>query len=172
MWLSDRRGFLAGLGALSLAGCGFTPVHAPGGAGEAVRGQFLVAPPRDREQFSFSNRVEDKIGRNEAAPLALAYRIATRADSVAITADQEIQRYNLEGFVEYEVIDRASEEVLSSGTVRNFTSYSATGTTVATLAAERDAYGRLMVILADQLVTRLYASAGSFGVERAEGEGA
>ena len=35
---------------------------------------------------------------------------------------------------------------------------SATGSTVATLAAERDAQKRLMVMLADQLVTRLYAA--------------
>jgi LPS-assembly lipoprotein len=44
---------------------------------------------------------------------------------------------------------------VTSGSVDNFTGYSATGTTVATLAAERDAQERLMTILADQIVTRL-----------------
>jgi LPS-assembly lipoprotein len=42
-----------------------------------------------------------------------------------------------------------------SGSVDNFTSYSATGTTVATLAAERDAQERLMIQLADQIFVRL-----------------
>ena len=47
---------------------------------------------------------------------------------------------------------------MTSGTVNNFTAYSATGSTVATLAAERDALERLMVILGDQITTRLFAA--------------
>jgi LPS-assembly lipoprotein len=45
------------------------------------------------------------------------------------------------------------------GRVSDFTGFSATGSTVATLAAERDATARLMVILADQIVDRLVISA-------------
>ena len=40
----------------------------------------------------------------------------------------------------------------------NFVGYSATGTTVATLAAKRDATERLMTILADEIVLQLQAS--------------
>ena len=39
-----------------------------------------------------------------------------------------------------------------SGVLDSFTAYSATGTTVATLTARRDAEERLMINLADQLV--------------------
>ena len=42
-------------------------------------------------------------------------------------------------------------EVFKQGKIQHFTSYSATGTTVATLAAKRDAEVRLMIILADQI---------------------
>jgi LPS-assembly lipoprotein len=42
--------------------------------------------------------------------------------------------------------------------VDNFTGYSATGTTVATQASKQDAEKRLMVILAEQIITRLYAA--------------
>jgi LPS-assembly lipoprotein len=41
--------------------------------------------------------------------------------------------------------------------VKSFTAYSATGSTVAGLAAEEDAATRLMRILADQIVARLVA---------------
>ena len=46
---------------------------------------------------------------------------------------------------------------VGAGKVQSFTSYATTGTTVATMTAETDAYKRLMVILADQVVTRLMA---------------
>ena len=46
--------------------------------------------------------------------------------------------------------------------MQSFTSYSATGSTVAGLAAEEDAALRLMHILADQIVTRLLATSGQW----------
>jgi LPS-assembly lipoprotein len=45
--------------------------------------------------------------------------------------------------------------------VQSFTAYSATGSTVAGLAAEEDAATRLMRILADQIVARLIAASAS-----------
>ena len=44
---------------------------------------------------------------------------------------------------------------VASGSERSFTSYSATSTTVATSFAQRDARRRLMVILADQMVSQI-----------------
>jgi LPS-assembly lipoprotein len=54
--------------------------------------------------------------------------------------------------------DSATGSVLRSDTVDSFVSYSATGTTVATLAAQRDAQTRLMTILADLIVQQLQMS--------------
>ena len=48
---------------------------------------------------------------------------------------------------------------MASGSETNFTGYSATGSTVETLAGERDAFERLMRILADQIAARLLATA-------------
>ena len=62
------------------------------------------------------------------------------------------------GKVDFALRNLSSGQIEVSGNVENFTGYSATGSTVATLAAERDAQKRLMVMLADQLVTRLYAA--------------
>ena len=65
--------------------------------------------------------------------------------------------YRVGGKVTYALRDLTSDEVLTTGTVNSFTGYSTTGSTVATLAAQRSAHERLAVILADQIVTRLIA---------------
>ena len=60
------------------------------------------------------------------------------------------------------MVDLRTKQIATQGTVRNFATYSASANTVATRASEDDAQKRLMVILADDLTTRLIASAGSW----------
>ena len=70
-------------------------------------------------------------------------------------------RYSLAGKADYKLVDAQTDAVLLTGEVASFTSWSATGSTVATQTAEDDAHKRLMVMLADQIVTRLIATAAS-----------
>lgn len=150
-------GLLAGVGAL--AACGFSPAYAPDGSAEALRGQVLPDAPGNASEFVFATRLEDRLGRASDARFALGYTVSTRAEGLAITADQATLRFNLVGRVDFSVRDRATGQVLTSGSVDSFTSYSAIGTTVATRASETDAARRLYVILADQVVSRLVATA-------------
>ena len=53
------------------------------------------------------------------------------------------------------------EGVEADGRVTAFTGYSATGSTVATAAAQRDAEARLAVILADMIVAQVLMRAGA-----------
>ena len=48
--------------------------------------------------------------------------------------------------------------MVAQGEVSSFSSYSTEGTVIATNAAHADARGRLAVMLADQVVTRLLAT--------------
>ncbi|WP_128254927.1 LPS assembly lipoprotein LptE [Falsirhodobacter deserti] len=157
MSLPDRRSFLLLLG---LAGCGFTPAYAPGGPAEGLQGAFRLAEPTDKDGFDFVERMEERLGKPEAARYDLTYAISTDTVGVGEQRNNITTRYNITGTVEWGVIDRASGDRLTGGSVTNFTSYSATGSTVAGLAAQKDAHYRLMRILADQIVTRLTASAG------------
>lgn len=160
---SDRRAFLLGLSALSLlpGGCGFAPAYGTGGAAEGLRGRVRVADPTDRDTFQLFNRLEDRLGRPEAPIYDLAVGLNTKTESTAITTQQETTRYDVIGTADFTLTDRRSGRQVAKGTVRNFTGYSATGSTVATLTAKRNAFDRLMVGLADQIVTRLVAiSAG------------
>lgn len=156
----DRRTFL--LAPLVLAACGFTPAYAPGGNADALIGSIKVADPSDKRGFDLVQRLEERLGRPQNARHLLAYAIKTTATGVGITTENVITRFNVSGTVDWTLSDKDSGARLTGGQVQSFTSYSATGATVAGLAAQEDANLRLMRILADQIVTRLIAAAGQW----------
>jgi len=154
---SDRRLFL--LGSLAaLAGCGFEPALAPGGAALAIRGRIRADDPKNRNEFLFLDRFENRNGTASGAAFIMSYKITTREVGLAINQAQETTRFNVLGVASFTVKDATSGTVLTEGSVDSFTSYSATGTTVATLATQRNAKERLMIILADQVLARLVAT--------------
>ena len=157
---SDRRTVLLGLAAL--ASCGYEPVYAPGSVARSLRGAVLVDPPSDPVGFVLVNELERRLGQPTAPRYRLAADVALAEEGIAITADQEITRFRVRGKADWALIDPETDEALTSGQAQNFTSYSATATTVATRAAKRDAEARLMAILADQIVTRLVSTAESW----------
>lgn len=156
---SDRRAFLALLA--GVPACTFTPAYAPGGPADGLQGAIRIAAPTDKNAFDLVERLEDRLGRPQAPRFDLRYTITTQTSGVGYTTGIAITRYHLTGTVEWQLLD-AGGTVLADGTAQSFTAWSATGSTVASLAAEEDAARRLMVILADQIVTRLIATAGAF----------
>ena len=157
MWWSDRRSLLLALPLLA-AGCGFTPVYGPGGIGTELRGHILAVEPNSEEDYMLVRRLEEQLGRPADPLYLLDYRIVTAESGQAVTTSGDITRYNLVGRVFYSLVRTSDDAVMAAGDVENFTGYSASGSTVDTLSAERDAVRRLMVILADQLVAELYTS--------------
>ena len=154
----DRRHFLSLLAAAPLAGCGFTPVYAPGGSGLALRGQVRVADPDTRLGFQLVSRLEERLGRPEAETYRLDYNIETDESDLAITGTNDITRIRIEATLTFTLTEVATGTELVSDSVSSFTAYSTTSTAVATAAAARDAEDRLMTILADQAVSLLLAS--------------
>ena len=73
-----------------------------------------------------------------------------------MTSSQTIVRYNVLGELSYALRDLADNSVVASGKVTALTAYSASGTTIATQAARKDAHERLMVSLGDRLIERLF----------------
>ncbi len=146
---------------LVLSACGFQPVYGTGGIGSALRGKVEVSAPDDVESYWLVQNLEEDLGRNTSSALEydLAVTVATTQQGQAITASNEITRYSILGSANYTLTNKASGQIVASGKVDNFTGYSATGSTVETLASERDARHRLMNILADQITTQLYATA-------------
>jgi LPS-assembly lipoprotein len=148
----SRRTALLGL--LALGGCGFSPALAPGG-----RGRFAVSAPATRLGVTLGRRLEDRLGRPDAgAPYALAVEVEAGPEPAAISPAQVTTRIRLEARAAFMVTEAATGRVAARGTAQGFTSYDATGTTVAEVAAARDAEDRLAVVLADRIAARLLAA--------------
>lgn len=161
MLLSDRRGFLVGLGALGLtAACGFRPVFGNGGQGRALRGAVRVDDPATRADFQFVSAFEELLGRPSNARLGLAYSIAQEETGAGVLQNFGATRVQLHGVLTFTVTDLGTGAELATGQVENSTTYSTTSTQLSTLTAAEDAELRLMRILAEALVTRLYTEPG------------
>ena len=155
MLLYNRRRFGVILAAAALAGCGFTPVYGPDGTGAALWGQLSLDPPQDQNAYLLRRRIEERLGQATAGAWRLSTQIKTDDIGLGFTTDGDITRYNINGTTDYTLRRTGSSEIFRQGKIQHFTSYSATGTTVATLAAKRDAEVRLMTILADQIIDQL-----------------
>lgn len=156
MSLFDRRALL--LMPFALAACGFQPAYGPGGTAGALRGKVRVDAPEGVNTYLLVRRLEEQLGRATAPTYRLSMVLSTGIQGQAITPEGAITFYSLIGSVQYVLRDIATDAAVTSGSVDNFTGYSATGTTAESLAAQRDALERLMVILADQIVRELYVS--------------
>lgn len=159
MWSPERlprRALL--LGVLALAACGLSPVYGPGGGGARLFGRVRPRDPETPIDFVFNRRLAERLGPEDQAVYDLDYRINAAVVSQAITPDEVTTRYSLNGTADFSMTG-PSGQVVAQGRVSSFTSYSTTGTTISTLAAEGDARKRLATMLADQVVTRLLAAA-------------
>ncbi|MFT6674973.1 MAG: LPS-assembly lipoprotein [Sulfitobacter sp.] len=151
-----RRFFL--LAPLALAACGFQPVYGRGGNGQLLQNRVMVDAPNARNGYFLTREIEQQLGRGATPAYGLAVNVSLREERLAINRAGETTRYDLIGTVDFALRDLQTGQIVTSGKVDNFTGYSATGTTVATQASKQDAEKRLMVILAEQIITRLYAA--------------
>ncbi len=153
MLLSDRRSFL--LGALALSGCGFAPVHGQKGT-VALRNSVLVQAPQTRDEFELVRALEHRLGQASDATYTLNYALNVVEEAVVVSINQVQSRFNVIGEMQYTLADTNGDAVVS-GTSKAFTGYSSTGSIVSTDRSQRDARNRLMVLLADQTITRIIA---------------
>lgn len=154
----DRRLFL--LSALAVtAGCGFRPAFAPGGDATKLQNSVSLDDPNDRADYVLVRRFEERLGPASLARYGLSYSVAMTESGIAVSSENITTRYNVLGSITYALRDMETEKVLTSGKVEQFTSYSAEDTTISTQAAQQDAEERLILIMTDQMITRLTAEA-------------
>jgi LPS-assembly lipoprotein len=142
------------LAALALAGCDLVPVNGANTKFQLLRNTVLVQAPTNRVEFELVRNLEVQLGQAVSKLYDLKYKLSVDEDIVVVSAAQEINRFSLVGLLEYSLVDSGGV-VLLTETAKSFTGYSATGTTVATQRSKRDAYDRLMVILAKQVSNSL-----------------
>lgn len=151
MWWSRRSALL---GLLAVAGCGFTPVYAPDSTASTLRDAVQITAPETVEGYAMLQALRDRLGNAATPAYALTVTLDITEVAAATTTEGNTTRYTLPGEATY-VLNNVAGITLTQGTVASFTSYSATGTTVATSTAQADARARLAQLLADQIVTRL-----------------
>ena len=159
MWLHRRQTLIALSALFAGAACGFSPAYGPQGDASVLQDNLRVAAPNRRDGFLIAQRLEDRFGRNDGGRYVLQVTPTIRRQGLATSVEGTTNRFQLTGLADYALRDKESDSVVRQGRVTDFTGFSATGSTVATLAAERDATARLMVILADQIVDRLILTA-------------
>ena len=156
MSLLSRRSFLCV--PLVLGACGFQPVYGTGGAGGSLQNNVDVSEPDGVDAYVVTRRLEERLGRGDTPQYRLNVSVRTEREALARDTDANINCFNLIGQADYVLVEQDTGRIVTSGRVDNFTGSSATGTTLATLAAERDARERLMTLLADQIVARLLST--------------
>ena len=156
MWLLKRCTLLFAL--LAAGACGFTPVYSTGGSGTTLQDRVEVSEPETRNEFLLTQRLEERLGRTPTPAYRLTVEVSSEEEDIAVDSEGITTRFNLIGAADYILVEEETGRVVTSGKVNNFTSYSASGTTVSELAAERDARKRLMILLADQIVIRLLSA--------------
>jgi LPS-assembly lipoprotein len=140
------------LGLLGLAGCGFAPIY---GDGAMTQGAFTFETDDSVLGFRLRMRLEDRLGQPNGARFVVKVTLDTSERAAAITEDGDTSRLNVIGTANWSITDAATGQQFETGEVAAFTSYSATGSTVATQTANDDARARLAVMLADMIVTRV-----------------
>jgi LPS-assembly lipoprotein len=125
-------------------------------------GAVRATDPTDKNSFDFVQHLEERLGRPTKPAYALAYTITTTAIGAGITPDGAITRYNVKGGLDWTLTRLSDQKRMVGGHIDAFTSYSATGSTVAGQTAQSDAYLRLMRLLGDDLVMRLVAASTQF----------
>lgn len=158
MWSFNRRSFL--IGTAALAGCGYSPVFGPDGAGSKLFGKISFETPASTETYALVRYLEERMGVSEAPSYGLSYSVSVRQEGLAVTVRRVIARYNVLGTMSFSLRDLSDNRVVSSGKVTAMTGYSATGSTVATRAASNDARERLMMMLADRMIDHLVVDLG------------
>ncbi len=149
LW-SSRRSFLISVAAL--AGCGFQPAYDTQGM-RGLYGQITYSDPTDHNMFQLRQQLEQRLGPSGNTAFRLDYAVTTRTERTAVAFDGQAFRQQIHGEVTYSLTQNDRAKVILSGKRSTFVGYASTGTTTATLASERDANRRLMVQLADMMVT-------------------
>ncbi len=147
-----RRTLLFSL--LGLAGCGLTPIYGTGGG---YGGKIAYEGSNSVIGFRLRKQLEQRLGVSTEPQYTLRATVRNSERAAAITSAGDTSRFNIIGTATWSLTEISTGQQIDSGQVQTFTSYSATGSTIATQSTRDDAQARLSAILADMITTRILA---------------
>ncbi len=140
---------------MALGGCGLAPVYGKNAPALALRNAVALTTPETVIGFRLRRRMIDRLGAAETPRFNLTASFTMTTKAATITGDGNTSRISLIGVSQWSLQDAAGETTLITDTATTFTSYSATGSTVATVAAKDDAEARLAIAIADLITNRI-----------------
>ena len=132
-------GVLATAGALSLAGCGFTPLYATPGLSSGLSAIEVVAP-QGRVAFLMRQDLDDALGRDKAAApqWRLDLDVTQARDPRGLRLDNVADRYALTVTVDYTLTSVATGKTVHAGHITSQVSYDAADAPYAGIAARQN----------------------------------
>jgi len=154
---------LASLFALTLGGCGFSPLYATGGV-TAGLSHIEVEAPDGRTAYLLRERLDDALARDRALPAAyrLEYTIDERRDPRGLGPDNAASRYELTITVNWRLIEVASRAERTRGVSEVLITYDAVDAPYAGIAAQSDSQERAAAEAAQRIridLARYFATA-------------
>jgi LPS-assembly lipoprotein len=131
------------LAALSLAGCGFTPLYATPGVSPGLAAIDIEAPD-GRTAYLLRERLDDALGRNRGVPptYKLAFTYTEVRSPRGLGPDNAASRYELNLTVDYVLTSIATGETVTSGQKSVIIPYDAVSPPYAGIAAQSDGQER------------------------------
>ena len=149
---------LLALAAVSLAGCGFTPLYATPGVSPGLAAIDVVAP-QGRVGFLVREDLDDALGHDKTATPSwrLDMAVTQTRDPRGLTITDVAERYVLGVRVKYALTDLSTGKVAHSGEVASHVSYDAADAPYAGIAARQDSQERAASDAARQIQLDLAA---------------
>jgi LPS-assembly lipoprotein len=146
----------AGLAALGLAACGFTPLYATEGLAPGLA-SIEVKVPHGRLAYLLSESLNDDLARDRDQPAVyrLDLTLTSRVFARGLNLDETAAYYEDHVIVDYRLVEIATGRVMKTGTQPVEVTYAATNIPYAGIAAQEDAQKRAADSAADRIRTDL-----------------
>ena len=151
-----KRALLLTLTALTLSGCGFTPLYGVQGVAPSLAAIEVVAP-QGRSGFLLREYLDDALGRGSAAPAyRLTMNLAENRYPRGVRVDNVANRYELVLVVDY-TLTAVGGGPVKTGRIQSAVTYDSADQPYASIAAEQDGQDRAAAQAARQIQLDLAA---------------
>ena len=144
--------------ALSLAACGFKPMHAPGAftdTGYSFEKISITNTKEDKPNFLLKQALRDRFGDNQSTQYELKISPKVTRGGLGIGADDVASRYDMRMTAAYDLIETKSGKSVHKGSVRSVSTFAAPRDPYGTIAAENNATEQVARETADRIIIKL-----------------
>jgi LPS-assembly lipoprotein len=160
-----RIALAAALAALTLTGCGFTPLYATPGVTPALASIEVVAP-KGRQGFLLAEQLNDAFATDRSAPPRYKLNLVVHEARFnrGLTVDNVAERYESHYTVHYELVDLVGGKTVKSGQETVEVTYAAALEPYAGVAAQQASQENA----AAEAAQRIRVSLAAFFAERGD----